>query len=118
MTYEYIQFSYRFYKDTRRKLRLIFQEFEKNGVRRIAFYGAGDLAEIAYLSLQETSVELLGIIDDEKAGTHFFSYPILPVSEIESIQAEKILLTTDNPDNQNILKVKSNNVTKKKIVSI
>ncbi len=57
LTYEYIQHSYSFYKEARQKLRDLYTNLEKQGITRIVFYGAGDLAEIAYISLQETSIQ-------------------------------------------------------------
>src|SRR5210317_2428486 len=44
LTYEYIQYSFKFYKDARQKLRDLYAELETQGVRCIVFYGAGDLA--------------------------------------------------------------------------
>ena len=48
LTYLYIHYSYNFYKDARQKLRELYSNLEKQGVSRLVFYGAGDLAEIAY----------------------------------------------------------------------
>lgn len=53
LTYEYIQYSFKFYKIARQRLRDLYAGLETQGVRRIVFYGAGDLAEIAYLILQQ-----------------------------------------------------------------
>jgi DNA-binding MarR family transcriptional regulator len=41
------------------------------GEKRIVFYGAGDVAEIAYVSLQRTDLRLIGIVDDRKRGRFF-----------------------------------------------
>src|SRR5262249_49965563 len=49
----------------------------RNGRVRIVFYGAGEIAEIAYMCLQETDLELVGVIDDRRTGS-FFGAPILP----------------------------------------
>jgi len=53
LTYKYIQYSYHFYRSSRQKFRRLFADMESQGVRRIVFFGASDLAEIAFLSLQE-----------------------------------------------------------------
>jgi DNA-binding MarR family transcriptional regulator len=39
--------------------------------KRIVFYGAGDVAEIAYVSLQNTDLSLVGVIDDRRTGRFF-----------------------------------------------
>ena len=39
--------------------------------KRVVFYGAGDVAEIAYLSLQRTDLTLVGVVDDRRRGRFF-----------------------------------------------
>jgi nucleoside-diphosphate-sugar epimerase len=38
----------------------------KIGVKKVVFAGADEVAEIAYLTLQETDIELAGVVDNEK----------------------------------------------------
>ena len=45
------------------------------GAKRIVFYGAGDAAEIAFVSLQRTDLRLTAVVDDRKRGV-FFGLPI------------------------------------------
>src|SRR5204863_9462867 len=51
------------------------------GQKRIVFYGAGDVAEIAYVSLQTTDLTLVGVIDDRRTG-QFFQLPICPSEQL------------------------------------
>ena len=44
---------------------------DPSGEKRVVFYGAGDVAEIAYVSLQRTDLTLVGVVDDRKAGKFF-----------------------------------------------
>jgi DNA-binding MarR family transcriptional regulator len=39
-----------------------------SGEKRVVFYGAGDVAEIAYISLQHTDLTLVGVVDDRRRG--------------------------------------------------
>lgn len=39
--------------------------------KRVVFYGAGDVAEIAYVSLQNTDLSLVGVVDDARTGRFF-----------------------------------------------
>ncbi len=59
LTYDYIKLSFSFYRDTRNKLSLIFKELEDQGIKKVAFYYANEIAEIAYISLQETNIEFI-----------------------------------------------------------
>ena len=93
LTYLYIQHSFKFYKEARHRLRNLYDDLEKQGISRIAFYGAGDLAEIAYISLQETSIQLVAIIDDAKMGTRFMKFAVADPARLRDIAYDRILIT-------------------------
>ena len=46
-------------------------EADAAGLKRMVFYGAGDVAEIAYVSLQSTDLTLVGVVDDRRRGRFF-----------------------------------------------
>ncbi len=96
LTYEYIQQSFVFYRDTRKKMEDLYLKLERDGVKRIVFYGAGELAEIAYLSLHQSCIELVAVIDDGKAGHKFLHFTIIHPEEIQNIDFDKILITAIN----------------------
>lgn len=97
LTYAYVQHSFQFYRDARKKLSTTFNRLDKNGVKNIVFYGAGDLAEIAYLSLQETPIILAGIVDEEHHDKPFFQLKIQPTDKLKSIKCDKLLITKIGP---------------------
>ncbi len=94
LTYEYIQYSFKYYKDARRKLRDLFQQFEKQKIKKVAFLGTGELAEIAYLSLQETGATLVAIADEKMAGETFLKQRIINPDELRSLEFDRILITS------------------------
>ena len=96
LTYLYIQYSYNFYKEARQKLRHLYADLEKQGMIRLVFYGAGDLAEIAYISLQESAVELVAVVDDAKMGSRFMKYLVADPAQLETIEYDRILITSIN----------------------
>ena len=111
LTYKYIQYSFQFYKSAREKLRILFYGLIKNGNKKIVFYGAGDLAEIAYISLIEVPIELVAVIDDNKAGEIFMDFVITDIDYLSTIYFDKIIITSID-DTENILK----NILKKGIL--
>ncbi|MGD8764644.1 MAG: winged helix-turn-helix transcriptional regulator [Desulfobacteraceae bacterium] len=96
LTYDYIQLSYEFYKDARQKLQKIFIALQNQGVRQIIFYGATDLAEIAYVSLQETDIELIAVVDDLKVGKTILGFKIQEPIILSSLSFDRILITAVN----------------------
>jgi len=90
---KYIQYSFRFYKDTRKIFKKIFSDFKADGHTRIIFYGASDFAEIAYLSLKEFGIQLVTVADEWKTGEIFFGIKIINPVNIDSFEFDKILIT-------------------------
>lgn len=107
LTYEYLSGSLHFYQEARRRASEVLSRLERDGVRRVAFLGHGDLAEIAYLSLQATRLEFTGLYDDARAGTPFFGHVVRPESALSASGAEQVLYThqdwaTDRPYRGNL----------------
>lgn len=99
LTYKYIQFSFDFYKKTRKELQKLLNDLMDQGVEQIVFWGASDLAEIAYISLQETTISLVAVVDDEKIGDNFLGFEIKISKMLNSISFDRILITsTDSQD--------------------
>ncbi|MBU1902413.1 MAG: winged helix-turn-helix transcriptional regulator [Proteobacteria bacterium] len=74
LTVEYLQYSTRFYRDIKKLLGDKFKEMEENRITSVLFFGAGEVAELAYLYLQLTSIHLVGIVDDRENGNDFFDF--------------------------------------------
>lgn len=105
LTYAYIQYSYHFYKDARIKLKQLFSELSAQDVKQVAFYGVTDLAEIAFLSLQETSIKLVTIFDADKAGISFLGLKVEHPDRLSEFSYEKMIYTKEKPDDEILRKV-------------
>jgi DNA-binding MarR family transcriptional regulator len=93
LTYAYIQSSYQYYRQVRHKLRELFLNFTLEGIKYIVFYGATDFAEIAYLSLLETPIQLAAVVDDLKIGKKFAEMTVEDPCRLDSLKFDKILIT-------------------------
>lgn len=82
LTYHLLQDYTRIYREARANFKRLFAELQAEGVKRVVFAGADDVAEIAFLTLQETGIELCGIVDEEMAGKKFLGRDILPLSSV------------------------------------
>ena len=94
LTYEYINHSLGFYTQTKSKITDIMQKLEAQNVRAVAFWGVNEIAEIAYLSLKETRIELVAVIDNKKAGEKFMGQPIIHLKLIGNISFDYLLDNT------------------------
>lgn len=96
LTYEFIQYSFNFYKTARRRIKTVLGAVEKDGGRRVIFYGGGDLTEIAYISLQETQLSMVAIVDDHRSGQKLLGHTIRRSSVLNSLDYDKIIITSVN----------------------
>lgn len=116
LTYNYIQYSYQFYKQAREKLSELFHELENLQVRRIVFFGATDLAEIAYLSLHDSSISLAAVVDDRSTRKNIVGREVKPLSKLNRIPCERILITDDRDREEIQGKILSCSIPMSKIV--
>lgn len=95
---EFIEFSFEFYREARRRSAMVCRRLSEAGVRRIAFLGLGELAEITYLGVQEWGLELVEVYDASHAGRRFFGCRVQPIQEVARSGAERIMVTTSDPE--------------------
>jgi DNA-binding MarR family transcriptional regulator len=93
LTAEYLHYSVHFYRDIKDLLLEKYTEMEQNQVKSILFFGAGEVADLAYLYLQLTSIRLAGIIDEGKKGKRFFGQEIAGIESAMQAEWDMILVT-------------------------
>ena len=93
LTYEYIRYSVGFYREIREMLVTLFGRLENEGVERITLYGCGEVAELAHLFLQNTSIRLTGVFDDKSEGQKFFGHMVKSYEQLGNDGCEYVLLT-------------------------
>ena len=92
LTYLYMQYSLSHYRDMRARLREVFEQAEHNRVKRVVIYGTGELAEMAYLSLREMHMVLVGFVDDGPQAS-FLSYPVCRPEVLTEWEFDAVLIT-------------------------
>ena len=65
LTYEFMDYSLHLYGEVRQHLREAMQDCAAAG-KRVAIYGCGEAAELAYLSLKESGLEPVAIFDRDR----------------------------------------------------
>ena len=93
LTYEFMEYSLRLYRETRQHLRTALKEVVKDGCTNIAIYGTGEPAELAYISLKELGLEPVAVFDS-KAGGAFLGMPVRPLSEHTSVDYDLMIVAS------------------------
>jgi DNA-binding MarR family transcriptional regulator len=95
MSSAYFAHSVRFYVEARDRIQARFAhlsaQWPSNGGepadKRIVFFGAGEVAEIAYVCLQATDLHLVGIVGDE-GRSRFFNMAVSPIASLAQGQLD------------------------------
>jgi len=94
LTYEILHNYNRVFMEARRDYSRLFQELHSKGVREVLFAGADEVAEIAYLSLQEMDMKFLGVVDYGKAKAEFFKHRVMSFEDMKAMPAPAHIVVT------------------------
>lgn len=94
LAYQHLTYFTGLYTVARHDYLDLFRKLEADGVCEIIFCGVDEVAEIAYLSLRETAVELVGVVDTAGAGSTFFGMPVQALDALDKGKDQLIVLTS------------------------
>ena len=98
LTYEYMGHSLQLYRRTRENLRASLAHLPEQGVKRIALFGTGEAAELAYLTLKELGLEPVAVFARQADG-QFLGLPVRGVAEIEGEEIDRLIIASfDRPE--------------------
>ena len=93
LTYEFMEYSLHLYSEVRQHLRAVLQECAAAD-RRVAIYGGGEAAELAYLSLKECGLEPVAIFDGADAKEFFLGMPVRPIADHRDVAFDLLIIAT------------------------
>lgn len=96
LTYYFLQYTINYYINLKKNIASKLDSMSRSGLKRILYYGAGEVMEVALICLNETDLELVGIVDDalERQGKKIFSFTIQKQEDIKELNPEAILITS------------------------
>ncbi len=93
LTYAYMCRTFERYREARQALKDSLRPLAGDGHKRIAFYGTGEAAEVAYLCLKEVGLDLSAVFDGGESET-FLWLPVSPLGDLVSGNFDKIVVTS------------------------
>ncbi len=118
LTVEYLQYSVNFYREIKKLLVSRFKEMEENRIRSLLFFGAGEVAELAYLYLQLTEIRLVGIVDDRENGDDFFGFKFQDLDRLDRGDWDAVLLTRLEDTDRDIRSLVDRGVSPERIITL
>lgn len=102
LTYEFMDYSLHLYAEVRQHLRTALQPCAEG--RRVAIFGRGEAAELAYLSLKEAGLEPVAIFDGD-GGSHFLGMPVRPIADHAEVAYDVMVVATLERSSQGLLRL-------------
>jgi DNA-binding MarR family transcriptional regulator len=98
LTYEHITYSLDLYRRARQALRDSLSPLPVRGAKRVALFGTGEAAEVAYLTLRELGLEPIGVFAREPGG-QFLGFPVQALADLMEADADAVIVATfDRPE--------------------
>jgi hypothetical protein len=116
LTYEYMAYSLRLYREVRETVRAALAPLAENGAARVALYGTGEAAELAYLTLRELGIDPLAVLDER--GGQFLGYAVRDVREIEPEEYDCVVVAILEPPDGALAHLARRGVARGRIVTL
>jgi len=117
LTYEYMRYSLRLYREARQNLREALTPLVRDGLQRIALYGTGEAAELAYLTLREMRIEPTLVLD-ERAGGEFLGIPVHDVKAVAPEEYDALVVAALDPSEGVLVELARRGVPPSKLIPL
>lgn len=94
LAYQHVNYFTSLYTVTRQDYLQLFRGLTERGVATVAFCGVDEVAEIAWLSLQEAGLTLARVMDDDCVGSSFMGKEVVPLARESLAGGETVIITS------------------------
>ena len=113
LTYEFMDYSLHLYREVRQHLRVVVQECAAAD-RKVAIYGRGEAAELAYLSLKESGLEPVAVFDAE-TGDDFLGMRVRDIADHAEVDYDLIIVASLEKPGQQLALLMQKGVPREKL---
>jgi DNA-binding MarR family transcriptional regulator len=117
LTYEHMSYALNLYRRTRETLRQTLADLAPAGAKRIALYGTGDAAELAYLTLKEFGLEPVAVFARD-AGGEFLGYRVRPAGELADEEIDRVIVATFERPEPIVAELKAAGIADAKLLTL
>ena len=94
LTYHHLQNFTNLYRSARQDFQKLFQNLQKENIKKVVFCGADEVTEIAYITLQEFEIELAGVVDTGAKDQSFLDQSIRPLEHLKRLDYDRVIVTS------------------------
>jgi DNA-binding MarR family transcriptional regulator len=117
LTYAHMAYSLKLYRRARQTLAESLGALRDRGLKRLALYGTGEPAELAYLTLRELGLEPIGVYARADGG-EFLGFPVRRVSELAGEDVDAVVVATFEAPQPYVAELGALGITADKIVTL
>jgi len=117
LTYEHMAYSLNLYRRARQTLRESLSRLPESGAKRVALYGSGEAAEVAYLTLKEVGLEPMAVVTRDGGG-QFLGFPVRPLGEFGSDEVDMVIVATFDRPEQGLAELQAAGLARERILTL
>jgi DNA-binding MarR family transcriptional regulator len=118
LTYEYMDYSRRLYRETRMALRQTLHPLVQRGRTDVILYGTDESAELAFLTLRELGLNVKAVFGEDDAARTFLGLPVHPLGELTADDAELVIVASFAPAPGVVARLRAQGLAASQIVTI
>lgn len=91
-----VAYNVRYYSRLKSLMAELLLDLQRENIRRLVFYGVSEEMEVAFVTLNETEVELVGIVedDDKRPAKRVLGHEVRKVNDLFGFHPDGILVTS------------------------
>ncbi len=119
LTYEYIEYSLYFYRQIREFLMRMLAAIPPSSGKRILLCGIGEVAEIAFLLLQQNGFDIVAVVEPQaQSGTVFLNQPVKNLAELPTLSFDWAIVPSLKDRDQMKQHLRQRGVPETKIIAV
>ena len=118
LTYEFVQYSLELYGRIRQSLRKQLEVLVQEGNRRIVLYGTGELAEIAFLTIREMGLEVVGVVAEPPSPERFLEYAVRAPAEVPAGGYDRMVVVSLSDGQEEVKRLAALGVSPERIIVV
>ena len=117
LTYEFMEYSLFLYRQVRNQLRGRLEPYGLEDRRRVALCGAGEVAELAYLSIVESGLELVAVFDTDVARP-FLGHQVRSIETHADVAFDLLIVASIDPSDEVVERLVRLGIERERLVTI
>ena len=94
MTYHHLQNFTNLYRVARHDFQKLFHNFHKDNIKSVVFCGTDEVAEIAYITLQEFGIKLVAVVDSKNESKSFLGQKTRSIEDLKIMDYDRVIITS------------------------